>query len=315
LKTGRARPLQIADIGTKLLAAVLGTLILAVAGIRPASAAAIDSPALGGSSALRVTKHAQHAPRRDEPSLLSAAALVWDETDSAELFARHADTANPIASITKLMTAMVVVEGGQPLDEPLEITADDAKLVRWSSSRLGVGTVLTRGDMLHLALMSSENRAAHALARTYPGGVDAFVAAMNAKAKTLGMTNTHFVEPTGLSSDNVASPRDLTRLVIAASNNPTIEADSTTHRYAVSVRGKRIDFHTTDALVAEPTWDIVVQKTGYVSEAGHCLVLKALFKGRAIVIVLLNSKGLESRIADAQQIHYWMKSHLAGLAS
>ena len=311
MRTGRA----IAVIGAKLLTAVLGALILATAGIRPASAAAIDGPIAGGSSALRAAKPSHHAPRRDEPLLLSASVIVWDETDSAELLARHPDTANPIASITKLMTAMVVVEGGQSLDESLEITADDAKLARWSSSRLAVGTLLSRGDMLHLALMSSENRAAHALARNYPGGVDAFVAAMNAKAKALGMTNTRFVEPTGLSSDNVASPRDLMRLVIAASKNPTIEADSTTHRYAVSVHGKRIDFHTTDALVAEPTWDIVVQKTGYVSEAGHCLVLKALFKGRAIVIVLLNSKGLESRIVDAQQIHYWMKAHLAGLSS
>lgn len=316
--TRRARPPRIADQArscVKVLAVLLGGWGLSMTGLRPAAAAAIEDPGLAGGSPASIIKHMHHAVAKGEPALLSASALVWDETASADLLARHADIANPIASITKLMTAMVVLEAGQPLDEKLQITAEDAKLARWASSRLAVGTVLTRADLLQLALMSSENRAAHALARNYAGGVDAFVGSMNAKAQELGMTNTHFVEPTGLSSSNVASARDLSRLVIAASKNLTIQADSTARRYVVSIRGKRVEFHTTDALVVSPSWDIVVQKTGYISEAGRCLVLKALFQGRAIVIVLLDSKGLETRIADAQRIRQWMKSHLVALTS
>lgn len=316
MNTGRAEPPRSADrarFSVRLFAVFLGGLILAMAGARPATAAALIDAGLGGSSHAS-GKSAHHGYAKGEPALLSASALVWDETASADLLALRADTANPIASITKLMTAMVVLESGQPLDEQLRITVDDAKLARWASSRLAVGTTLTRSDMLHLALMSSENRAAHALARNYPGGVDAFVAAMNAKAQELGMTSTHFVEPTGLSSNNVASARDLSRLVIAASKNPTIQADSTASHYVVSVRGKRVEFHTTDALVVSPSWDIVVQKTGYISEAGRCLVLKTLFQGRAIVIILLDSKGLETRIADAQRIRQWIK-HLAAITA
>lgn len=318
MNTGRAKLACIAEwarSGTKMLAALLSGLVLSIAAIRPTAAATIESASLAGGSSALNGRHTHHAIAKGEPALLSTSALVWDETASADLLALHADTANPIASITKLMTAMVVVEAGQPLDEQLQITAEDANLVRWASSRLAVGTTLTRGDMLHLALMSSENRAAHALARNFPGGVDAFVAAMNAKAREIGMTNTHFVEPTGLSSSNVASPRDLSRLVIAASKNLTIQADSTARRYVVSVHGKRVEFHTTDALVVSPSWDIVVQKTGYISEAGRCLVLKALFQGRAIVIILLDSKGLETRIADAQRIRQWMKTHLVALTA
>jgi D-alanyl-D-alanine endopeptidase (penicillin-binding protein 7) len=298
-----------------MFAVVLSGLVLSMAALRPTVAATIESASLAGGASALNGKHTHHAVAEREPALLSASALVWDETASADLLARHADIANPIASITKLMTAMVVLEAGQPLDEQLQITAEDAKLVRWASSRLAVGTMLTRGDMLHLALMSSENRAAHALARNFPGGVDAFVAAMNARAREIGMTSTHFVEPTGLSSSNVASPRDLSRLVIAAAKNPTIQADSTATRYVVSVHGKRVEFHTTDALVVSPSWDIVVQKTGYISEAGRCLVLKALFRGREIVIILLDSKGLETRIADAQRIRQWMKTHLVALTA
>ena len=317
MSTGRAKTPSSADrarSSVKLLAVLLSGLMLSMAAVWPAKAATFETLSLAGGSAALNGKHT-HALAKGEPALLSASALVWDETASADMLARRADTANPIASITKLMTAMVVVEAGQPLDEQLQITAEDAKLVRWASSRLAVGTKLTRGDMLQLALMSSENRAAHALARNFPGGVEAFVAAMNSKAQELGMTNTHFVEPTGLSSSNVASPRDLSRLVIAASKNLTIQADSTARRYVVSVRGKRVEFHTTDALVVSPNWDIVVQKTGYISEAGRCLVLKVVFQGRAIVIVLLDSKGLETRIADAQRIRQWMKTHLVAMTS
>jgi D-alanyl-D-alanine endopeptidase (penicillin-binding protein 7) len=260
------------------------------------------------------SRHHHHLHRaylvEGEPALRSASALVWDETSSAVLLSRHADVANPIASITKLMTAMVVLEAGQPLDEPITITADDVNLAKPNASRLPVGATLNRGDLLHLALMASENRAANALARHYPGGRDACVAAMNAKARELGMSNTRFLEPTGLSSSNVASPQDLSRLVMAASQNPTIQADSTASSYTVSIGGRLMEFHTTDRLVSSSSWDIVVQKTGYISEAGRCLVMKALIQGRAIVIVLLDSKGTQTRIADAQRIRKWMQSRL-----
>ncbi len=298
-----------------MLAVLLNGLVLSIALVAPTAAASLQNLTGVGTPAALIGTHTHHGVAKSDPALLSASALVWDETASADLLALHADTANPIASITKLMTAIVVLEADQSLDERLQISAEDAKLARWASSRLAVGTTLTRGDMLHLALMSSENRAAHALARNFPGGVDAFVAAMNSKAQELGMTSTHFVEPTGLSSSNVASPRDLARLVIAASKNPTIQADSTARHYVVSVRGKRLEFHTTDALVVSPSWDIIVQKTGYISEAGRCLVLKVLFQGRAIVIVLLDSKGLQTRIADAQRIRQWMKTHLVAIAA
>jgi len=158
-----------------------------------------------------------------------------------------------------------------------------------SFSRLTVGTTLSRGDLMHLALMSSENRAAHALGNNYPGGMPAMVAAMNAKAAELGMVNSHFVDPTGLSSQNVASPEDLSKLVIAASHNPSIREYSTDRRYAVKVRRHMVEFHNTDNLVANPTWNIIVQKTGYISEAGKCLVMAAVIEGRSVVIVLLDS--------------------------
>ncbi len=245
------------------------------------------------------------------PQLRSTEALVMDETNSKVLYARRADVAQPIASISKLLTALVVVEGGQPLDEVLEITGEDCSLGRGAYSRLRVGTRLTRGDLLHLALMASENRAAHALARNYPGGTVAFVRAMNAKAKALGMTSAHFVEPTGLSSDNVASPEDLAKLVGAAAQNKVIREYSTDRRYAVRVGRREVEFHNTDALVSNPAWDIIVQKTGYITEAGRCLVMQAMIEGRKVVIVLLNSFGKYTRVADARRVRQWMETKLS----
>ena len=250
----------------------------------------------------------------DEPSLRSSSALVMDESTADVLFSKHADVATPIASITKLMTALVVLEARQSLDETLEITHDDQSLGKGAVSRLALGTELSRGDLMHLALMSSENRAAHALGRSYPGGIEACVAAMNAKARALGMTTAHFVEPTGLSSDNVASPADLSKLVIAASQNPTIQSYSTDSHYMVPVGRHLLEFHNTDSLVSSPSWNIVVQKTGYIAEAGKCLVMKAIIEGRAIVIVLLDSVGAQSRVADARRIKKWMESRF-GLES
>ena len=245
------------------------------------------------------------------PHLRSTSAFVMDTTDSRVLYARRADVAQPIASISKLLTALVVVERGQPLDEVLEITREDCSVGRGAYSRLRVGTRLTRGDLLHLALMSSENRAAHALARNYPGGMPAFVRAMNAKARALGMTTARFVEPTGLSSENVASAEDLSKLVAAASRNEVIREYSTDRRYAVRVGRREVEFRNTDSLVSSPAWDIIVQKTGYITEAGRCLVMQAVIEGRSVVIVLLNSFGKYTRVADARRVRRWMEAMLS----
>ena len=247
---------------------------------------------------------------RGTPALRSNSVYVFDETNSAVLLSRQSDVAMPIASITKLMTALVVLEAGQPLDEQLEVSADDGG-ARSGVSRLRTGTALSRADLLHLALMSSENRAAHALGRSYPGGLPACVQAMNAKAQALGMKSTRFVEPTGLSSDNVASSADLAKLVQAAAESPMIQQYSTDKSYTVPVRRHLVEFRNTDSLVHNPTWNIIVQKTGYIARAGRCLVMKAIFEGRSVVIVLLDSAGSRSRFADAARIRKWMESRLA----
>ncbi len=242
------------------------------------------------------------------PKLKSSSVLVVDQSDSSVLYSRRADVAAPIASITKLMTSLVVLDARQPLDEPITITEAETDLPRGGFSRLSVGTVLTRGDLMHLALMSSENRAAHALGVNYPGGLPALVKAMNAKAAALGMSTAHFVDPTGLSSENVASPEDLSKLVIAASRNPHIREFSTDPSYTVRVRRHLVEFHNTDNLVRNPAWNIIVQKTGYITEAGKCLVLEAVIQGRNVVIVLLDSAGRLTRVADAMRVKSWMEA-------
>jgi D-alanyl-D-alanine endopeptidase (penicillin-binding protein 7) len=244
-----------------------------------------------------------------DPAIKSGSVLVVDESDSSVLLSRHADAAMPIASITKLMTALVVLDAGQSLDERITITQADRDLRKGAFSRLAVGATLTRGDLMHLALMSSENRAAHALGNNYPGGMPAMVAAMNAKALALGMNHTHFVDSNGLSSLNVASPEDLSKLVIAASRNPEIRAYSTDKRYAVRVGRRLVEYRNTDNLVANPTWNILVQKTGYIVEAGKCLVMEAVIQGRQVVIVLLDSFGKYTRVADAKRIKTWMEAN------
>src|ERR1700691_1335095 len=249
-----------------------------------------------------------------DPRLKSSSVLIVDRSDSSVIYSRNSDVAMPIASITKLMTALVVLDAGQPLNEPIRITKDDRDLPKCNTSRLSVGTVLTRGDLMHLALMASENHAAHALGANYPGGMTAMVSAMNAKAAALGMTNAHFVDPTGLSSQNVASPADLSKLVIAAAQNPTIREFSTDPRYSVRVQRHLVEFRNTDNLVANPTWNIVVQKTGYIAEAGKCLVMEAVIEGRSVVIVLLDSLGKYTRVADAKRIKTWMESGISARA-
>ncbi|VCU72188.1 D-alanyl-D-alanine endopeptidase precursor [Pigmentiphaga humi] len=243
-------------------------------------------------------------------SLRSSVAFVQDLTSSDVLFSKNEGAVAPIASITKLMTALVVVDGGQPLDEMLAITSEDIDTHKFTHSRLMVGTQLSRSDLLHLALMSSENRAANALGRNYPGGLPAFVQAMNAKAALLGMQDTRYVEPTGLSSDNVSSARDLVRLMREASQRPLIREYTTDTNYSVAVKGRQQTFRNTNGLVARPDWNIIVSKTGFINEAGRCLIMLANIGGRDLAIVLLDSVGSLTRTADAQRIRQWVQKEL-----
>lgn len=245
---------------------------------------------------------------RDPLDLKSSVAFVLDQANSKVLFEKNSNIALPIASITKLMTALVVVESKQNMDEVLEVSPEDVDHEKNSSSRLRVGSHLSRNNMLHIALMSSENRAASSLGRHYPGGLPVFVAAMNAKAKALGMNDTHYVEPTGLSSQNVASAQDLAKLVIAAHEYPILRQFSTDTKYVVDPGGRTIQYANSNHLVANPGWDIGIQKTGYINEAGRCLVMQAKIEGRSIVMVFLDSKGKQSRIADAGRIRKWIEA-------
>ena len=264
---------------------------------RRASAAALPPPAA--------------SVRAEIEALRSSTAYVQDLETSTVLFAKNDNVVRPIASISKLMTALVVVDANQPMDQMLEITDDDVDTLKHTSSRLVVGTRLSRGDMLHLALMSSENRAAHALGRNYPGGLPAFVEAMNHKARALGMTSTHFIEPTGLSSQNVSSPRDLARLLRAASQRPLIHRYSTDDQYEVDVANRTQVFRNTNLLVRKADWDIKISKTGYINEAGECLVMLARINGRDVAMVLLDSQGKLSRIGDAVRLRRILQSDVA----
>lgn len=244
----------------------------------------------------------------DPLALKSSVALVMDPLTNEVLLSKNSQAVLPIASLTKLMTALVVTEAKLPLDEVLTISQDDVDTEKGSRSRLTVGTQLTRGEMLHLALMSSENRAAHALGRSYPGGLNAFVDAMNRKSAELGMASTHYVEPTGLSSRNQSNARDLATLVGVASNYPLIRELSTSPEYQVAVGRRQVQFHTTNGLVRSPEWDITLQKTGYISEAGRCLVMQAKLAGRQLIMVFLDSAGKYSRIGDAERVRKWVNS-------
>jgi len=242
----------------------------------------------------------------DSLELKSGVALVLDQDTNEVLFSKNPQAVLPIASLTKLMTAMIVTGAEQAMDETITITDEDIDTEKGSRSRLKVGTQLHRGDMLHLALMSSENRAAHALGRNYPGGLPAFVAAMNQKAHALGMNDTHYVEPTGLSSANQSSARDLATLVKAAHEVPLIRELSTSPEAMVEVGNRSIQFRNTNGLVKSPEWEIGLQKTGYISEAGRCLVMQAKLAGRQLIMVFLDSAGKYSRIGDAERVRRWI---------
>lgn len=244
---------------------------------------------------------------RDPLALKSNVAFVMDQTTSQILLEKNARVALPIASITKLMTSLVVLDANQNMNEILEVTNNDVDHEKNSSSRLRVGTRLSRADMLHIALMSSENRAASALGHNFPGGINAFVRLMNDKARALGMTDTHYVDSTGLSSQNVASARDLAKLVnFAYQNYPLVRQYSTDTSYVVASGGRSLQYSTSNGLVKNPDWDIGLQKTGYISEAGRCLVMQTKIDGRPVVMVLLDSKGKQSRIADATRVRRWL---------
>ncbi len=260
---------------------------------------------------------------KSEPALRSSVALIVDETTGDVLYAKNADAVAPIASITKVMTAMVVLDAGLPLEERITITSEDIDRVKGTTSRLRIGATLTRRELLHLALMSSENRAASALARAYPGGTRAFVAAMNRKASRLGMSNTHFTDPTGLRSDNRSTAEDLARMVRAAHTYPLITELTTSSAYALqvpvvkhtnksaearTVAYRVLPFRNTNQLVREREWEIGLSKTGYISEAGHCLVMQAKIAGQSLIIVLLDAAGKYIRLDDAQRIRKWIES-------
>ncbi|MCL2878557.1 MAG: serine hydrolase [Acidobacteria bacterium] len=241
------------------------------------------------------------------PRLKSSAFIVKNQRTDELLLTRRADTAQPIASITKLMTAMTILDGHFDLDEEIVIEDADRDRLRNSASRLPVGTRLTRREALQLALMSSDNRAAHALGRTWPSGFEAFVEAMNLKARALGLENTRFVEPTGLSEANVSSALDLQRMVEAAFGYPVIRDLTTRRELLIRYKKQQIPFTNTNVLIGNSHWEIGLSKTGYIADAGYCLVMQMNVNGEPIIVVLLNSTAESDRIEDALRIRQWLE--------
>jgi len=257
-----------------------------------------------------------------ELQLNSEAVLVLNQDNGEALYQKNVDLLTPIASISKLMTAMVMLDAHLPMDEPITISPLDVDNLRHSSSRLAVGTTLTRGELLHLALIASENRAAHALARNYPGGLQSFIYAMNSKARALHMYHTSFEDPTGLSSNNRSTAEDLAKMVEAATRYPQIRDITTTGNYEIIRPAlvrighkrkkvwrhivRRVEFHNTNRLVRNENWTIGLSKTGFINEAGHCLVMQAKIAQKEVIIVLLDG-GKYARVADAERIKTWLE--------
>jgi D-alanyl-D-alanine endopeptidase (penicillin-binding protein 7) len=244
----------------------------------------------------------------DDLNLKSSVAFVIDQDTQEVLISKNDQAVLPIASLTKLMTGLIITEANLPMDEKIVITQQDVDTEKGSSSRLRVGTELSRGELLHLALMSSENRAAHALGRTYPGGLAVFTKLMNNKAQLLGMKDTRYVEPTGLSSSNMSSARDLAKLVNVAHQHPLLRELSTSTGHQVEVGNRTLQFNNTNRLVKNPSWDIGLQKTGYISEAGRCLVMQTKVAGRQLIMIFLDSAGKLSRLGDAERVRHWVES-------
>jgi D-alanyl-D-alanine endopeptidase (penicillin-binding protein 7) len=243
----------------------------------------------------------------DALGLNSSVALVVDQETQEVLYSKNDHVVLPIASLTKLMTGLVIAEANLPMDERIRITQADVDTEKGSSSRLAVGTELSRGDLMHLSLMSSENRAAHALGRTFPGGMDLFISRMNQRARSLGMRDTRYVEPTGLSSQNQSSANDLAVLAAKAYNEPMLRELSTSQGREVAVGSRTLQYNNTNGLIKNPQWDIGLQKTGYISEAGRCLVMQAQVAGRKLIMVFLDSTGKFSRIGDAERVRKWLE--------
>jgi D-alanyl-D-alanine endopeptidase (penicillin-binding protein 7) len=271
-------------------------------------ALAVDDPVEPG------VRHVHFAAKPAALRLRSGAVLVLAQDTGLPLFAKNVDQIMPIASITKLMTAMVVLDAGLPLLESIDIDRSDVDRRKGSRSKLKVGTSLMRAEMLKLALMASENRAAAALARNFPGGTEAFVAAMNQKALEIGMVNTHFEDPTGLTPDNVSTAEDLAKMVAAAHGYPLIREYTTSDSFKIESEDRRrhrlLSYVNSNRLVKNRQWDIGLSKTGYISEAGRCLVMQAMIADRPVIIVLLDSWGKLSRTADANRIKRWIEADL-----
>lgn len=242
-------------------------------------------------------------------NLKSHAVMVFDTQDNRIIYDKNAEDVMPIASITKLMTAIVILDAQLPLHEIITIDTDDIDKLKNTRSRLNIGAELSRQELLKISLMSSENRAASALGRTYPGGLSAFISAMNNKAYHLGMYNTYFIEPTGLSSGNVSTASDLAKLVEASNQYDLIQEYSTASNHVVNVNKRNsLQFINSNSLVRSKNWSIDISKTGYINEAGRCLVMKATIQGRPTVIVLLNSWGKNTRIGDANRVKRWIET-------
>lgn len=238
--------------------------------------------------------------------LSSQSALVVNNKTGQILYQKNADRIMPIASISKLMSAMVVLDANLDMNETVTITPDEIDRLKGTGSRLAIGTALTRKELLHLSLMSSENRATHALGRTYPGGMGAFVAAMNRKAQSLGMYSSRFYEPTGLNFQNVSTAKDLSLMVNAAAQYPQIRTNSTSNYASVQTKNGQQNYKNSNALVREGMWNIELQKTGYIREAGRSMVVKANIQNQPVTIVLLNSPTSATRVNDARKIESWM---------
>ena len=284
------------------------------------AAFAAGAQAADKSAKVRQTKAAASVVDFDkagDPILHSSSVLVLDPASGQTLYSKNADHVAPIASITKIMTAMVVLDAKQSLEEPIEITTEDIDLLKNTGSRLPFGSHFRRDDLLRLALMASDNRAASALGRNFPGGMPAFVDAMNAKARALGLTQTHYVDSSGLSPANVSSPQDLGKLVTAASQYPLIKEYSTTRAVNVTLPDskRKMTFVNTNGLVRGSDWNIGLSKTGYIAEAGKCLVMQAMISNQPVVIVLLDSWGRLTRIGDANRIKRWLEKHPGKLVS
>lgn len=266
----------------------------------PVRQARADKPSMGQIAGLHQAG--------DDLNLKSSVAYVIDQDTQEVLISKNDQAVLPIASLTKLMTGLIISEANLSMEEKITITQQDVDTEKGSSSRLHVGAELTRGELLHLALMSSENRAAHALGRTHPNGLAFFTRLMNSKAQMLGMKDTRFVEPTGLSSSNVSSGRDLAKLVDVAHQQPLLRELSTSTGHQVSVGKRVLQFNNTNRLVKNPSWDIGLQKTGYISEAGRCLVMQTKVAGRQLIMVFLDSAGKLSRLGDAERVRQWVES-------